>query len=198
MNNLDTNKDKKIDRRVIKTKRAICNAFAELLSTKDLNEITIKNIADLADVDRKTVYNYYGGIHEILDEIENTLVESYEEIINGFDFKKELENPYKIFDTLTKVLNSNLDFYSRLLKINTNSQLIVKIDTALIGKVKETFIQQGVFAEDKVDVIATYVVTGMVAAYQYWFNSGRKQPLEEFSKDVSVLVLNGIHSLIQK
>ena len=32
----------KIDRRILKTKRAIRNAFAELLSTKDIAEITIK------------------------------------------------------------------------------------------------------------------------------------------------------------
>ena len=65
--------EKKTDRRVLKTKRAIRNAFATLLSEKDLNAITIKDISDVADINRKTVYNYYAGIHEILDEIENEI-----------------------------------------------------------------------------------------------------------------------------
>ena len=50
--------EKKTDRRVIKTKRAIRNAFAELLSHKDINDITIKDIADTADINRKTGCNY--------------------------------------------------------------------------------------------------------------------------------------------
>lgn len=77
---------KKPDRRVIKTKRAIRNAFAALMAEKDLNDITIKDISDVADINRKTVYNYYGGIHEILDEIENELVSSFEKVIQEIDF----------------------------------------------------------------------------------------------------------------
>ena len=38
--------EKHIDRRVVKTKRAICNAFMTLLSTKNINEITITDIAN--------------------------------------------------------------------------------------------------------------------------------------------------------
>lgn len=37
--------DKKIDRRVLKTKRAIYNAFVELLSEKEINHITITDIS---------------------------------------------------------------------------------------------------------------------------------------------------------
>ena len=196
MNTNELSTTKKVDRRVLKTKRAICNAFAELLSKKELNDITIKNVADLADVDRKTVYNYYSGIHEILDEIENKVVASYEKIIAEIDLKKGLENPYNIFNTLTSVLSSNLDFYSHLLKINTNSQLVVKIVTALKNRVQETFLKQGIFPKDKVNLISTFIVSGMLSAYQFWFNTGMTQPIEEFSKDVSSLVLNGISDMI--
>ena len=40
---------KKTDRRIAKTKKAIYRAFAELLSEKNINDITIKDIADRAD-----------------------------------------------------------------------------------------------------------------------------------------------------
>lgn len=53
--------EKKTDRRVIKTKKAIHMAFVKLLSQKSVNEITVKDIADEADINRKTFYNYYSG-----------------------------------------------------------------------------------------------------------------------------------------
>ena len=58
---------KKKDRRVIRTQRSIRNALAQLLVEKDLEKISIKEIAEKADVDRKTVYNYYKSVQEILD-----------------------------------------------------------------------------------------------------------------------------------
>ncbi|MBQ6092762.1 MAG: TetR family transcriptional regulator, partial [Clostridia bacterium] len=66
------------DRRVRKTKKAIRNAFAALLATQDINQITVKEIADKADINRKTFYNYYRGIHEVMDEIENSLVQAFD------------------------------------------------------------------------------------------------------------------------
>lgn len=129
---------KKPDRRVIKTKRAIRNAFAALIAEKDLNDITIKDISDVADINRKTVYNYYGGIHEILDEIENELVSSFEKVIQEIDFPRNLENPNKIFETLTDVINGDMEFYSQLMKIDANSHLVRKIVSALKIRVKQT------------------------------------------------------------
>ena len=56
------NKTKSVDRRVIKTKRAIRNAFAKLMVEKDINDITIIELAEAADINRKTFYNYYSGV----------------------------------------------------------------------------------------------------------------------------------------
>ena len=46
-----------MDRRVIRTKKAIRNAFAQLLSVKKLEDITVKDIAELADINGKTFYS---------------------------------------------------------------------------------------------------------------------------------------------
>ena len=189
---------KKPDRRVIKTKRAIRNAFAALIAEKDLNDITIKDISDVADINRKTVYNYYGGIHEILDEIENELVSSFEKVIQEIDFPRNLENPNKIFETLTDVINGDMEFYSQLMKIDANSHLVRKIVSALKIRVKQTLAQQLPADKKKIELIADFITSGMLSAYQSWFNSGREQSIEAFSKEVSVLVFSGVNGLIGK
>ena len=48
-----------MDRRIARTRKSIKRAFAYLLSQKDLNEITITDIANAADVNRKTFYTYF-------------------------------------------------------------------------------------------------------------------------------------------
>lgn len=48
--------DQKTDKRVIKTKHAIYKAFVELLNEKDINQITITDVAKRANINRKTFY----------------------------------------------------------------------------------------------------------------------------------------------
>ncbi len=104
--------EKKTDRRVIKTKKAIRNAFITLLAQKDYNSISIKDIADVADVDRKTVYNYYAGIYEIREELENDLIILWKDAIQQLDFKNHISNPQRIFEILTEIIDSNFELYS--------------------------------------------------------------------------------------
>lgn len=66
--------EKKTDRRVIKTKHAIFKAFVELLNEKDINQITITDVAKRANINRKTFYNYYSDVNGVMEEIENLVV----------------------------------------------------------------------------------------------------------------------------
>ena len=78
------------DKRVIRTKKAIREAFLKLLSERDLNDITVKSLAENAGINRKTFYNYYTGIYQIIEELQNDLVNKIESAFAEVDFKKAL------------------------------------------------------------------------------------------------------------
>lgn len=63
------------DRRVRKSKRAIKQAFIQLLKENNLDRITIQQISDLADVNRGTFYLNYEDKYALLDEMENEQIE---------------------------------------------------------------------------------------------------------------------------
>ena len=48
-----------LDRRKVKTQKAVREAFIALASEKSINQITVKEIADLANISRKTFYLNY-------------------------------------------------------------------------------------------------------------------------------------------
>jgi len=58
----------KTDRRIIRTKEAINKAFLELFSEKELEQITINDIADRANVNRGTIYLHYSDKYDLLDK----------------------------------------------------------------------------------------------------------------------------------
>ena len=88
--------EKPTDRRVLRTKKNIRQAFLHLLSEKSLSQITVKELSNLADINRKTFYMYYSNIEDILKELgeyKYSRIPVYEEEIDdikGILFIKDL------------------------------------------------------------------------------------------------------------
>ena len=186
----------KTDLRVIKTKKAIRNAFAELLSEKDIQKITIKDIADAAVINRKTFYNYYAGVYSVVDEIENEIIMAFIDALRDADFKQLLHEPYEIFKKLTTIINSDFDFYSHLMKMDSNTSLISKIIQALEVNIKKSFSEQISMNKFTLDLVFDYAIAGMITVYQKWFNSDRTQSIEDISKSLSIIISTGVNGLL--
>ena len=187
---------KKIDRRVIKTKKAIRGALMEIVEDKDLGKITMKEIAERADVDRKTVYNYYASAQDILDEIEDEAVAELEELTR--DLQYDPENPLAVFEVLTALLVSKLEVYTHLMRMELNSRLILKMISYLRDKVRETINRSKDIKPERVELVTEYVTAGLFSAYRYWFNAEEKCSLKEFSEDVAALVLDGVSVALRR
>ena len=104
-------KVRKVDRRIQKTRTAIHQAFVSLLVEKPIEKITIKEIAEKANVDRKTIYNYYEGVYDILDYLENEVVIRIESAMAQVD--EVLRRPLQFFEALNQVLS--VVFFSQCL-----------------------------------------------------------------------------------
>jgi AcrR family transcriptional regulator len=187
---------RKQDRRVVKTKRAIHMAFASLLSEKDLNDITVRDIADLADINRKTFYNYYSGVYAVLDEIENEVVSTLENALGATDFREAMSHPDLVFEKLTAIINTDLDFYGHLLSMQGNVSLITKTVKLLKQKTREAVLLQLPIREEEIDILLDYTFSGMLTVYQQWFNSDRSRSIEEISETLSELCFNGLNGVL--
>ncbi|HIZ70265.1 MAG TPA: TetR/AcrR family transcriptional regulator, partial [Candidatus Atopostipes pullistercoris] len=85
--------EEKIDRRVRKSKEAIRTALVKLLKHKDIEDITVTEIAKEADVNRKTFYNNYENIYQVIEEIENDIVISFTDLLSKINLDEMLKQP---------------------------------------------------------------------------------------------------------
>ena len=51
-----------VDRRVRKTKKLLLDGLTQLMQTKDVSEISVKELSDLVDINRGTFYLHYRDI----------------------------------------------------------------------------------------------------------------------------------------
>lgn len=190
--------EKRTDRRVLRTKKAIRTAFTALLAQKEINEITVKDIADKADINRKTFYYYYEGVYEVVDEIENELVEALDQMFSEIDFKDPTQTPHIIFEKITEVLNGDITFFTQLLKLNGSADLINKILKVLKRKVEETYLNQLKLDKQSTDFISSYCLSGVLNAYtQQYFTNAFNAP-EELTKDLSIIMFEGINGYVRE
>jgi len=74
--------DRKEDRRVRKTKKALREGLAELLMEKDIQHITVRELVDKADVHRSTFYANYKDIYDLYKQMEDLVIEEVSEILS--------------------------------------------------------------------------------------------------------------------
>ncbi|MBR6802039.1 MAG: TetR/AcrR family transcriptional regulator [Eubacteriaceae bacterium] len=187
---------KKTDRRVIKTKRAIRKAFIELLTQKHINDISIKEISELADINRKTFYNYYAGIHDLLEELENDMVSKFEENLSDFDFRRDIQTPNRTFVTLSERIDEDSQLYQSLFQSKSNSHIVEKITDVLVGKTINFLQEKYDLERDKIAIVTLFVSGGLMSVYQHWLDSERTMSLEEISAILSKLIESGVAAVL--
>lgn len=194
---LDVKKERKPDRRVAKTQKAIREAFLSLMEEKTVDKISMKEIAERADVDRKTVYNYYSGIYAIQESLENDLILQFEEVMKNIEYT--LDEPSVLLAGLTKLLEENIEIYDRIVHLKNNQHLMHNIVEFLEGKLLEAINKtQPNIAETKKEMVARYVTMGTVSVYYQWFSAGKQRPLQELSNDINKLVKEGLLAFIKE
>jgi Transcriptional regulator len=65
------------------TKKAFINAFCELYCQKPIEKISVQEIANNAGYNRSSFYQHFCDIYELLDFIENDVLDSMHQKLNG-------------------------------------------------------------------------------------------------------------------
>ena len=196
--------EKKVDRRVLKSKKAIREAFLGLLEEKKLKEITIKDISERAQVDRKTFYNYYPSIYALLNEFENELVMGLDALFDEIDFSRFKNNPEEIFESLSRFLKPNLDYYKIMFKINFSENLSNKIIGLLKFKIVSAF-EKDLIALNMdplkydLQMVSEYLSTAILGVYYEWIMEGSVTSFDIITQEIKDITLYGLYGcLVQK
>ncbi|MEE0374913.1 MAG: TetR-like C-terminal domain-containing protein, partial [Lachnospiraceae bacterium] len=170
------------DRRVQRTQKNIRNALISLLSEKELSQITVKELSDKADINRKTFYSYYSGIDDILDKIEDEIVEKLLAIIRDYDFRSSDFYAYALFCSLNQIINDDFELYQSLIFSNNYDFLLIKVKNTIKKTLLERYAPKINAQNNLLGLYAEYVASGIVSMYIEWFHSDNSVSLEELAK----------------
>ncbi len=183
--------ERKKDRRVTRTKGAIREAYLQLFVEKDGEKITVTEIAERANVDRKTVYNYYDNVADIVDELENELLEMFEKEAIALIGER---NPHAYFTALNRLFTQNMERCSLLMR-SRNMGLAQKIVDFVSVWLQQAIPFTSAHSKEKMTLVAGFVTAGTFSVYHRWFQEGR-QSLEEFTAELERLIVGGLNAYL--
>ncbi|MBB3110148.1 AcrR family transcriptional regulator [Paenibacillus phyllosphaerae] len=167
-----------MDRRIKKNQAAIMHAFLQLIAKKDFEKITINEIAELADVNRGTVYSHYAVLDKCVENQLNHLMECCYSIDAAGPFPskapllrtiQEIENNALLYKTLLdmKDVPSFRTHLSRMI----HNQLMehLKADSAGLDELGKL-------------IFAQFMSSAIVGVIEWWFNASMPCSAEELTE----------------
>lgn len=172
---------KKTDRRVIRTKKNIRIAFIQLIKEKELEQITVTDIANLADIDRKTFYLHYGTVFDVYKGLVDELSDELQLLLGNnqiFDFTD-------FFKGLNKIMEKDIDFYKTIAVKDSYAYLINECTVLLKMKLLEKELSDyGTISFDR-QIRIQYIASGIIGVYIDWIRSDQTITLDQLVEILS-------------
>ena len=156
--------NKPSDRRTLKTKKAIFQAFSELLKEKELRKITVQEIVDKADISRVTFYKYYLDVYDLYDKIESELLTNI-----GLITLQLADKPYdNFFKEIINYIYNNRATFDMVFSPNSTNKLRDKLSRIIEGILKKIYSEKLGISIDNEDLayLCCYRSSGFLAVIQ--------------------------------
>ena len=180
--------EKTVDRRTLKTRKALMDALADSLTTKKLHKVTVQEIADKANVNRVTFYKHFLDVYDLYEKLENeTLVELGILVLRLEELPAE-----KFYTHLIDYIYDNTTVFRMIFSPNSTGELRDKLNKLIEGVFRQ--IQSEKLSADLGDKMLEYMscyrAQGCLALISKWVMSGFEEPKEFIIKTASKLDSN--------
>lgn len=182
-----------LDARVRYTKMIIQTNFVALLKQKPIDKITVKEICDLAEINRATFYKYYLNAFDLLEKIEDEILGEFQETVQNIT----KENINEILIQLLKRIKENSDLYITLFSGYGDTKFILKIFHICYTEFSAYISRQ--FPETAESHRAWgyvyYTVQGISGVLQYWIFDGMTIPPENTAEFIKKMISSTLQNI---
>ena len=180
--------EKKTDRRTAKTQKAITNAFTALLAKKELDKITVREIAESADINRATFYKHYLDVYDLYDKVEQEILVDWSMLILRL---QELATE-DFFSCLVGYVSANRNVFRMIFSPNAPVALQVKLYRTLEGLFKQMASERigAQLRDEKLSFQTCYRCQGCLSVLNKWVNDDFRQSEDLIVKIISELDAN--------
>ena len=171
------------DRRARRSRKLLKESLLALMKEKSFSEISVRDVAEGADMNRGTFYLHYSGTTELLQSLEGELLEELQALVDAH-MQETVDD-----GTVRPVLEPVLDFVVEHREICTT--LFASSEaTGFIQALQQLIRRNGTYLVDTwfhpqdgnaTDYLLSFLTWGAIGLLKEWFSQNMALPREELT-----------------
>ncbi|MPN33717.1 hypothetical protein SDC9_181208 [bioreactor metagenome] len=188
--------NKKDDRRCRKTKFAIKSALLTIMKEKPVAKISISELTELADVNRKTFYNHYADIDSVLRDLEDAFLERLFNLIDKNNIWNGLENPAPFFEKLFLEIQSDQPLFKLLIESGEHVHLVFNFRNRLRDMWGEQLQNRSDLDPYLLMCFMDFIASGTVSILETWIANSEQVPFERLAQLICSIISGASHAAL--
>ncbi|MEK3862758.1 TetR/AcrR family transcriptional regulator [Paenibacillus sp. FSL H7-0716] len=188
----------KVDLRILKTRKAIKEAFLTLVQTKGYERITIQDIAVEAMINRNTFYLHYVDKPSLMEDLCQESIGKLNACIN-LEIRDIDEMNRDIFISILsetfKAIEADIIFFKAMLSQNGHPNFSTYLKEAL-----KNIMLSGIgelYNNQKMKIGLEYMISGLVGVICMWITDSKNLVVEEVVEHLSEIHFHNVMDLLK-
>lgn len=182
-----------IDRRIRKTRKQLKDCLISLLKTKRIQDITVRELTEMADLNRGTFYLHYKDVFDLLEQTETELLGKLNSVIQKHRAEELLDRPFNIFHEVYTLVYENASLVEILLGENGDLNFLNRMKQIIRDKCLHDWMEVFRAGNPAIfDAYFSFIVSGCVGLVQYWLKTGMKETPQQLARLTEQVIRKGI------
>lgn len=176
---------------------SVRNALLELMKTKELERISVKDLVERANVSRATFYRYYESVDGVIEEIEDLFIEEMRDnsryyLSMDFDLN-DLEKAVPSILGIVHTVKKYKDFILAVSGPFGDPRFARRAQNLFVEFYAGKLAYEGIYLKD-LDIYKEYAMAGQFAVTRYYLE--KRQDLSD--EEIALLMLNLLYAPFRK
>lgn len=189
--------EKKVDRRVIKTRRQLKKGLAALMKEKSVNQITVKELVEEVNINRSTFYLHFKDIQDLLREIEENMEAQIKRAIEEHPIVSGNENAFYFIEDMFRVLDEEREISKALIGPNGDMGFIHRIERIIKENSRGTLEKMFPGKKEDLKYFYAFCLSGCLGLVKVWLNEGEEKSPEEMAQMTFNMIANAKDAFCQ-
>lgn len=180
------------DRRVRRTKKLLQQGLTELMERKPVKDITVRELADLTDLNRGTFYMHYRDVFDMLEQMEQELFAQFDSLLASHEGDRLSEEAFPLLRDLFGFIGENAAFCRAMLDGNGDMAFLLRLNDVLKNRcLRDWMMARSREDKNRFDYSYAFAVYGCAGMIRDWLNKGMPESPDRLAEIAAHMIQHG-------
>jgi AcrR family transcriptional regulator len=158
---------------------------------KPIKDITVRELAQLVDINRCTFYLHYRDIYDMVEQVEQEVFNEFEALVEAYPPREIQNKPLPMLLDLYTFFAENADLCAAFLGGNGDMAFVNKLIGLIRERVLEYWLQEKKLGADQFDYYFSFIASGCIGMIREWFQNDMRETPERMAEMTEQMILHG-------